>query len=243
MPESSDRKGALILSHLQQEGACTLGGLLIERGMRVKTINTPRLGASHIDPLRPDLLIVMGGPIGVYQADDYPFLHDEIRILKERINADLPTIGICLGSQLMAEALGSIVRKGKRGKELGWHPLTITEAGKSSPAKHLDGSQTNMFHWHGDTFDLPETAARLASTELYENQIYSVGKNVLGLQCHPEVQKDQLEEWMVMFNRDVSGETATIPVHDLRAQTDQNIEVLNRQAKLFFSEWLFERGL
>ena len=236
-----DRKGALILTHLQQEGACTLGSLLIERGMRVKTINTPRFGAAHIEPLRPDLLIVMGGPIGVYQADDYPFLHEEMRVLKARIEADLPTIGICLGSQLMAEALGSKVRKGKRGKELGWKPLTLTEEGKNTPATHIESSKTNMFHWHGDTFDLPETATRLASTDLYENQIFSVGKNALGLQCHPEVQKNQLNEWMVMFNRDVSGENAAIPVHDLRAQTDEHIETLNRQAKLYFSEWLDER--
>lgn len=238
-----DRKGALILSHLQQEGACTLGSLLIERGIRVKTINTPRLGAGHIDALRPDLLIIMGGPIGVYQADDYPFLHDEMQILKARIAADLPTIGICLGSQLMAQAAGSKVRKAKRGKELGWHPLSLTEEGKNSPAKHIDASQTNMFHWHGDTFDLPDTATRLAFTEKYENQIYSIGKNALGLQCHPEVQAEQLEEWMVMFNRDVSGENAIIPLKALRAETTANIEALNRQAKLFFSEWLDARGL
>ncbi len=242
-----NQKGALILSHLQQEGSCTLGGLLIERGMRVRTINSPRTwkekGLTHIDPLRPDLLIIMGGPIGVYQADDYPFLHDEMAMLKTRIDAGLPTIGICLGSQLMAQAMGATVRKGEAGKEVGWKGLTLTEAGKSSPAAHLCESKTSMFHWHSDTYDLPQGATLLASTDQYENQIYTFGKAALGLQCHPEVCRRPLEEWFVMFNGDITGDAPLIPVDELRKQTDAKIETLNKQATLFFGEWLDEVGL
>lgn len=237
------KKGALILSHLQQEGACSFGSLLAEKGFRIRTINTPRHGADNIDPLRPDLLIVMGGPVGVYQAQHYPFLQREIDILRARLAADLPTLGICLGSQLMAAALGAKVYRGEQGKELGWKPLTLTEAGKNTPAHHLSGDQTSMFHWHGDTFDFPDGATLLASTEQYPHQIYSIGKNALGLQCHPEVQKDQLEEWMVMFNADVAGDNPLLPIKDLRHQTDAHVETLNRQAKLFLEEWLESVGL
>lgn len=240
---SNEQKGALILTHLQQEGACTLGSLLIERGMRTRTINTPRYGTDDIDPLRPDLLIVMGGPVGVYQAADYPFLQGEIDILRTRLKASLPTIGICLGSQLMAAALGATVIKGAQGKEVGWHTLKVTKHGEASPAKHFASEKTSMFHWHGDTFDLPQGATLLASTDQYENQIYTYGKNALGVQCHPEVREDQLGEWCVLFQSDVTGENPLIPVHELRRQTAENIVNLNRQAKLFFSEWLDEVGL
>lgn len=243
MDNSDNRKGALILTHLQQEGSCTLGKLLIQRGMRTRTMNIPRTDTSSIEALRPDLLVVMGGPVGVYQADDYPFLKDEITIIQKRLEAGLPTIGVCLGAQIMATALGAEVRCGEQGKEVGWQPLTITEQGKDSPAKHLSGDATNMFHWHGDTFDLPDEATLLASTDQYENQVYGVGKHGLGLQCHPEVCEDQLQEWFVVFQGDVTGENPLVPVHELRAQTARYIETLNKQATLFFDEWLNEAGL
>lgn len=238
-----DKKGALIFAHLQQEGACTLGKLLIERGMRTRTILTPREGLDDIDPLRPDLLIVMGGPVGVYQADDYPFLKDEINILKQRLAADLPTIGICLGSQLMAAALGAAIHAGEKGKEVGWAPLALTAAALNTPVKHLAAEVTTMFHWHGDTFDLPAEAQLLASTTQYENQIFSHGQNGLGIQCHPEVQARQLEEWYVMFQGDVTGKNPLIPLGELRKQTQEHIDILNCQARLFFTDWLDQAGL
>lgn len=236
-------KGAMILTHLQQEGSCVLGHTIVERGLRNHTRNTPRHGLDDIDPLRPHLLVVMGGPVGVYQSDDYPFLKQEIEFLEKRIAADLPTIGICLGSQLMAAALGEKIYKGAQGKEVGWDPLTLTEAGQETPAKYLCGTQTNMFHWHGDTFDLPQGATLLASTNKYKNQIFKYGQNALGIQCHPEVQKSQLNEWLVMFQADVTGKNPLIHVDELRAQTKEHIATLNRQAKLFFNNWLEEAGL
>ena len=240
---SEKQKGAVIITHLQQEGSSMFGSIVQDRGLRLKTMNSSRYGLSGFDPLRPDLLIVMGGPIGVYQADDYPFLHDEIAILKERIKNDLPTIGICLGSQLIAAALGEKVYPGSQGKEVGWNPLNLTEAGQDSEAEILCGSKTNMFHWHGDTFELPKGAELLASTDLYQNQIFKYGNNILGVQCHPEVQKDQLGEWFVMFHRDITGDNPLIPIEELRKQTDEHIETLNTNAKLFFNHWLEQRGL
>ncbi len=236
-------KNALILTHLQAEGVCSFGQTLIDRGFHVSSVNVSRYGAEDIDALQPDLLVVMGGPVGVYQADDFPFLRDEIALLKARIKADLPTIGVCLGSQLLAAALGSTVYKGKSGKELGWNPLTLTEAGQQSPARHLCNSQTNMFHWHGDTFDLPEGTTLLASSGKYQNQIYSFGKNIIGLQCHPEVVREQLGEWMVCHQADISGDNALLDIQQLRRDIDKHIEILNKQAHLFFHEWLEQAGL
>ena len=121
-------------------------------------------------------MVVMGGPIGVYQADDFPFLKTEIEMLKERIAADKPTIGICLGSQLIATALGATVVKGDAGMEMGWSPLMLTDEAKGTEAELLCGSKTNMLHWHGDTFDMPEGATLLASSEKYKHQIFVYGK-------------------------------------------------------------------
>lgn len=241
------QKGALIFTHLQPEGSCMLGKTIADRGMRIRTINTPRRGSERglgdIDPLRPDLLVIMGGPVGVYQADDYPILQEEMDIIKARIEADLPTVGICLGAQLIAASLGARVYQGGQGKEVGWNSLSLTNAGRKSPVRHLDGAKTNMFHWHGDTFDLPDDAMLLATSNLYTNQIFSYGKNILGIQCHPEVHAAQLEEWFVMFQRDITGDAPLLPVHELRAQTGQYIEKLNHQTQIFFNEWLEEAGL
>ena len=237
-----NEKGAVIITHLQSEDSCALGQTVMGRGIRVRTINAPRSGLDDIDPLRPDLMVFMGGPIGVYQADEYPFLKQEIEIIKKRLDADLPTIGICLGSQLIAAAAGEKVYRGKQQKEVGWTRLEITEQGKGKPIEHICGSKTNMFHWHGDTFDMPKGATHLARTKQFENQAFSIG-NSMALQCHPEVQLSQLQEWFVMFQRDITGDNPLIPVNELRKQTFENIETLNTQARLFFNEWLEQVGL
>lgn len=239
---SKDGKGALILTHLRTDGSCSMGRVLNERGFRIKTLSAPLMDLSKIDPLRPDFLMIMGGPIGVYQREDYPFLEEEIRILKARLAADKPTIGICLGSQLMATALGSTVYPGENGKEIGWNPLQITDAGKDTPIRHLGGDYTNMFHWHGDTFDLPENATLLASSNKYKNQAFQSGENCLGLQCHPETGHDQIKERCIMFTHQVTGENSLVSLDELRMQTTKHIEGLNIQVRSFFNEWLEERG-
>ena len=237
------QKGALILSHLQNEGSCTLGETIRKRGLRLKTLNVARCGAGDVDPLRPDLLAIMGGTVGVYQKEDYPFLKQEIEILKARLAADKPTIGICLGSQLMAAALGADVYKAPKGKEAGWCEINVTSEGQKTPARHLDASNTKIFQWHGDTFDLPQSATLLASSDKYQNQIFSAGKNAIGVQCHPEVQTGQLEEWYVMLTNDVTGDNPLVPLAQLRKETAQYMDTLKTQSALFFNEWLEERGL
>lgn len=220
-----------------------LGRTIEARGVRLTTRCVPRLDLSEIDPLRPDLLVVMGGPIGAYQTDDYPFLVQEIELVKKRVEKDLPTIGICLGSQIIAAALGAKVYKGDQGPELGWHPLEITKEGMNGPARHFAADKTNMLHWHGDTFDLPDGATLLASTAKYKNQIYTHGKNILGVQCHPELRRERLKEWEVMGVAQVTGPNATLPIKQWRADNDKYIDTLNMQSAAFFHEWLGERGL
>ena len=104
-----------------------------------------------------DGLIVMGGPMGVHDTDQYPFLRDELRLIEQALKRELPILGVCLGSQLLATALGARVRPGKR-KELGWHPLALTPDAGQDPLWKDVGSPFTGFHWHGDVYDLPQAA-------------------------------------------------------------------------------------
>ena len=132
-----------------------------------------------------DMLIIMGGPMGVYEEDLYPWLNDEKAFVKKAIEADKIVVGICLGSQMIASALGADVYRGKN-KEIGWLPITF----KNEDARFLFDSferTTIVFQWHGDTFDLPEGAKLLASSVGCVNQAFIYNEKVLGLQFHMEV--------------------------------------------------------
>lgn len=148
-------------------------------------------------------LIVMGGPMGVYEIEIYPHLKMTSRLIREAINRNLRVLGICLGAQLIAYTLGGRVYKG-HSEEIGWHDIELTGDGLRDPvmlslAKHPSVGDIwrkfKVFHWHGDTFDLPIGAVHLAKSSLYENQAFRYKDNVYALQFHIEVTKDLLVEW------------------------------------------------
>ena len=161
------------------------------------------------------LTIILGGPIGVYETEDYPFLQQEIDLLKVRLEKKRPTLGICLGAQLIAHALGAKVYAGPH-KEIGWSTLQLA-AVEDNPLMALAG--TRVLHWHGDTFELPAQAELLASSELYPHQAFRVGKNILGLQFHPEVAADSLEKWLIGHTAELRQAQINIPT--LRADNQR----------------------
>ena len=112
--------------------------------------------AFTFDPVDPDLVVVLGGPIGAYELEDYPFIADEIALLRARVTADRPTLAVCLGAQILAQALGARVYAGT--KEIGWAPVKLTEAGERSVLCDIGRDAIPVLHWHGDTFDLPDGA-------------------------------------------------------------------------------------
>jgi GMP synthase (glutamine-hydrolysing) len=183
---------AIRFVHFEDLG--TFEPVLTRRGFEIQYVDAASGEINSVASLNPDLVVLLGGPIGAYQDDDYPMLRPILAMLERRIAADLPTLGICLGAQLIARAAGARVYPG-HGKEIGWAPITLTEAGRRSPLHHL--SSTPVLHWHGDTFDLPRGAALLASSAMYENQAFALGANVLGLQFHPEVAEENLERWYI----------------------------------------------
>ena len=228
-------KAALILVHEHHEGAAIFADILDAKGFKQEIVFAPKDNLDNLN-VEADLVMIMGGTMGVYEADQFPFINKELDFIKRRIAANRSILGICLGSQMMAAALGANVYKGKQGTEIGWHDIKVSADGMKTPAHHLDGA---MFHWHGDTFDLPQGAKLLASSAQYPNQIFSYGENALAIQCHPEVKADDLEGWFAFFEKDMPAET----IQKLRLETKANISTLQSKSKMFFTEWLESVGL
>lgn len=143
-----------------------------------------------------DALLIMGGPMNVDETDTYPWLIPEKDFIRAAIEKGKKVMGICLGAQLIAGALGQKVYKGKE-KEIGFLPITFTEEALQLPFCSHYPREYTLFHWHGDTFDLPDNAILLASTEACVNQAFLIGHHVLGLQFHPEMNETTIEQMLL----------------------------------------------
>ncbi len=232
---------ALALRHVPFEDAGLLAPVLAARGFRLAYRDVAVDGTGGLDPAAPDLLVVLGGPIGVYETESYPFLSEEIRLIERRLAAGRPTLGICLGAQIMAAALGARVAP-TGAKEIGWSPLVLTEAGRASALRHLDGGRTAVLHWHGDGFDIPAGAVRLAASAAWENQAFAWGSAALGLQFHAEATGATLEGWFVGHAAEIAA-TPDVTVAGLRADTARWSGVMARQGRRLFEDWLAGAGL
>ncbi len=229
-------KSVLVFRHLEEEHLAGFAPILEECGYSYRYIETPHDHLCDLDILSPDILIIMGGPMGVYEDDKHPYLNNEISLIQKRITAHKPILGICLGAQLIAAALGAKVYPGTQGKEIGWFPLRLHENAQNTPLKHFDGTLTNMFHWHGDTFDLPVGATLLASSEKYAHQAFTYGHHVMALQCHPEVNGNHLS-CFENFIEDM-GDDSQETIKNVRAQTKTFAPTLETQTGKFLREWL-----
>jgi len=201
-------------------------------------------GLAGLDALTPDLLVVLGGPIGAYEDSAYPFLERERALVAERLADDRPTLGICLGAQIIARALGAAVYPGGA-KEIGWAPVRLTEGGRHSclaPLGALGDDALHVLHWHGDTFDLPDGATRLASTDLYANQAFAWGRGTLALQFHLEATPERLEHWYVGHAGEIAGcHGVTVPA--LRAEGQRHGARLRPVAERIVADWLDSVGV
>ena len=149
-----------------------------------------------------DWLIVMGGPMGVYDEDKYPWLKAEKEFITKAISENKTVIGICLGSQLIAAVCGAKVYPNTQ-KEIGWFPLQLTDQGKGNSVFKGLPEDLTVFHWHGDTFDLPQGAVRLAETRITKNQAFLINGKVLGLQFHLEVTEKSIAEMLIHCKSDI----------------------------------------
>jgi GMP synthase (glutamine-hydrolysing) len=231
----STKPSTVVLRHVAFEDLGLLAPILDEAGWSISYRDAPTDDLSDPAVEAADLLIVLGGPIGVYETDAYPFLTDEITLLERRLAKDRPTLGICLGSQLMAKALGSRIFAGPV-KEIGWGRVELTAAGCASCLAPLAADGARVLHWHGDTFDLPRNATRLASNANYENQAFAFGAQALALQFHIEPDPNALENWLVGHTVELAA--AGVPVRDLRTKTAAVGGILRKQAHNIFVRWL-----
>lgn len=224
---------AYALRHVAFEDLGILEPLLVRHGYSVAYREA---GVDDFDGLaEADLLVVLGGPIGAYEDEIYPFLRDELALLERRLARGGATLGLCLGAQLMARALGARVYPNSR-KEIGWAPLDLSAAGTVSPLRHFAGGP--VLHWHGDTFDLPDGADHLASTAITRNQAFSWGQGrALGLQFHGEVTASGLERWFIGHACEIAS-TPGVTVPDLRAETARHAAAVAKAGTACFDEWL-----
>ncbi len=228
-------KKAWAITHVAFEDLGSFESILREEGFDIEYLCAASDDLDEIRPETDDLLIILGGPISVNDIDEYPFIQAELEMLTERLKADKPTLGICLGAQLIAKALGARVYPGQH-KEIGWSPIHLDDAGSRSVLRHLVGEGVNVLHWHGETFDIPEYAEHLASTEHYPNQAFSYGK-AMALQFHPEVTARGLEQWYIGHTCEIH-QIEGVSVNKLRDDAGQFADTLQARAYSFLTEWL-----
>jgi GMP synthase (glutamine-hydrolysing) len=180
----------------------------------------------------PAILVLLGGPVSACEDESYPFLQEEKQLVLDRIARGRPLLGICLGAQVIAAALGAKVYPAEI-KEIGWARVRLSDAGADSPLRELGEP---VLHWHGDTFDLPEGAVHLASTSACRNQAFALGAHTLGLQFHPEVTGEAQESWLVGHAHEIAH-TPGVTALDLRAAGQRQTGAA-RQGRAFFGRWL-----
>ncbi|MGW6056759.1 glutamine amidotransferase [Streptomyces sp. NPDC055189] len=225
---------AVAIRHVAFEDLGSLEQVLRDRGIDVTYVDAGRGRLlEQVERRSPRLLIILGGPMGALETAAYPFLEEELALIRSRLSCEKPLLGICLGAQLIAAAMGAGVSAGEA-KEIGWQAVDLSAAGTDSPLAEVT---TPVLHWHGDTFDLPAGAVHLASTPACKNQAFAVGRRVLGLQFHAEVRGADIESWLIGHAYEIS-QAPGVSVHEIRADTRRHAALLETRSRRFFDRWL-----
>jgi GMP synthase-like glutamine amidotransferase len=229
-------KPLLVFQHIECETPGIFLDLLEQQKRPVETVRLYK-GDQVPDNLSPySGLLVMGGPMSVNDEADYPWLRAENRLLKEALALDFPTLGICLGSQLIAKAAGGMIRQGPR-KEIGWYPVHLTMAARHDRLFSGCPEAIEVFEWHGEYFDTPPGAVNLARSTLYECQAFSIGQHVYGLLFHLEVTSSMVSDWVRIFAQELDGVKDYIQPDVILEQMPARIDALNRRARIFFARF------
>lgn len=187
----------MVLQHVPYELLGTMNPLFKKQGLRIKYVNFGRYPLQRPEIIGYDGLVILGGAMNVDQVDEHPHLQTEIELIQKAMSNNIPTLGICLGSQLIAKACGASVKQNVR-KEIGWYDINVTPHAESDPLfQHFDENE-KIFQWHGDTFELPSDAIHLASSKDCNNQAFRLGEIIYGLQFHLEVDPHLIERWLTV---------------------------------------------
>lgn len=227
-------KNVVVLQHAECEGPGILLDALAARKLPVRMVRGD-LG----QPIPKDLsatsaLIVMGGPMGVYEHTRYPFLRDEIRLIESAVKENLPVMGICLGSQLIATALGATVRQGSR-KEIGWYPVQLEPAASADPLFAGVPARFEGFHWHGDVFDLPAGATALAHSDLTACQAFRYA-SAHGILFHMEGTEASIAGMVQAFPEELAEAGGS--AESIAASTSRHLARLQSIGGTVFGRWV-----
>jgi GMP synthase (glutamine-hydrolysing) len=233
------RPKILVFQHVPYEPLGTLDPLLKECGFRIRYVNFGR-NPDH----RPTLdkyaaLIVLGGPMNADQIDTYPNLAMEVEIIREAIARDMSVLGICLGAQLLAKALGGEVKRNPL-REIGWYDIDLTEAGETDPVLSTFARRQRVFQWHEDGMSLPPGTVHLASSLRSNVQAFRHGEHAYGFQFHLEVDSSVIERWLTVPDNQgtLEDEAGRTDLDELRAQTVESIDALQSLSRETFSRWI-----
>lgn len=214
------------------------GGIFLERAQSRGTVIEKLLTADKIttDDYQADVLVIMGGPMNVDEVEKYPFLKEEVRLIQTFAKNQKPVLGICLGAQLIAKALGGRVTK-NRVKEIGWYEFSLTPHGDNDPTlKEMLGLK-KIFQWHGDTFSIPLGGKHLVQSSLCSYQAFVFQKNIYALQFHLEVTREMVANWLQNADNLQELKSLGIQPQSIERDTAEHIDALNRVGKEFIDAY------
>jgi GMP synthase (glutamine-hydrolysing) len=239
------RPKILVFQHVPYEPLGTLDPLLKRAGFRIRYINFGREPESRPRLDGYEALIILGGPMNSDQIDAHPNLITEVEIISEAVARDMSVLGICLGAQLLAKALGGSVSRNAT-REIGWYDVELTADGACDPVLSAFTPVQQVFQWHQDGIQLPPGIVHLASSDASSVQAFRHGEHVYGFQFHLEVNRSLIERWLtVPANQLVlQDEAGRIDPEVIRTQTSKWVSDLEELSQATFSRWIdrFEMG-
>lgn len=229
----------LVFQHVAHKILGTLNPSLKEHGLRMRYINFERTPDIHPSVEKYNGLIILGGHMGVYEADKYTHIKVEMKLIEEALKKNIPILGICLGSQLLAHVLGASVRKHEE-KEIGWHDIHLTDEGRKDALFSEFKKTEKLFQLHGDTFDVPRTAVHLAKSEQCHSQAFRYGDKVYGLQFHLEVDGPMIQRWLdnPLNKKDIEESNGKFSLEQIRKETVENIDHSMNLSQKTFSQFI-----
>jgi GMP synthase (glutamine-hydrolysing) len=229
---------ALILQHTPEERGGLFETILEEKEWTLDV--RPLFSGAPLPAALKDygMVLVLGGPMSANDEADHPFLKEEIPFIRRALKLGHPMLGICLGAQLMAKALGARVYPGPH-KEIGWYWLNQTPSAKTDPLFSLLDSYFLVFEWHGETFDRPPETLGLAGNQTYPNQAFRFDTSAYGLQFHLEITKPMLKTWLSSWTQEIKeAKPQPVSAQSIMGEAKIYLDRLNRQARTFFSRFI-----